>query len=700
MNKMLQNMKQDLPVLRLWGRRLEEASKKRRDHSTKVFVVEFLVMECLRWSRRESRAASPYLARSLSLQGRLRYLKLIVNSTTQVLDQPAMGRMRRRYGNGDGINKFWPLEIDRNFDFTKNVLARYENGLGWNLNPSTNDLPKKQTWRLCIEIRPGRSLLLSRIDQQCSAAMADRRNCNSDFCVFGSWRAPIEFFTPNGKTPFHETFGSSVDVPATLKLDYINQKLTRWLSECSSKHSYCSSSNFISDSVCPKRLIQTTYGKVRLVELPPDSQVSYTTLSHCWGSNSTNILRTLTTNIASMRESIDWNSIPPTFQDAIRITRLLSCGYIWIDSLCIIQDDKNDWQEQSAQMAMVYSNSFLNIAATASKDSHGGLFASRVLAVNPPPQDDTRPLESHALRDNMVARIHFHQAHEPFFGTSLSDSARAWVFQERMLSRRTVHFTPSEMVWECREHTRCECGGYDDTDKDIEYPRTNTKTIFSRLNISMSTDWPHAMAGLAIRLVPLFKSNYIAGMWEGHFPYCLLWKPAVGTVKGLKSQDECADLVKFEFGDAIAEADDQQSAGFQVDHHGRPLYLTGPLQECRIWLPLSPEHPEVKVKLHGREDCEDHGVFKISLDFQAPESLAGSWYPIYCLRIYEGKSGGQESLVLAAFPGESFYVRVGTGLSYQKQNPFKDAKVCRVEHMCRVRVCIRGKSTVNGVDIG
>ncbi|KAK7529856.1 heterokaryon incompatibility protein-domain-containing protein [Phyllosticta citribraziliensis] len=567
-------------------------------------------------------------------------------------------------------------------------------------------------------------------------------------------------------TPFHETFGSSVDVPATLKLDYINQKLTRWLSECSSKHSYCSSSNFISDSVCPKRLIQTTYGKVRLVELPPDSQVSYTTLSHCWGSNSTNILRTLTTNIASMRESIDWNSIPPTFQDAIRITRLLSCGYIWIDSLCIIQDDKNDWQEQSAQMAMVYSNSFLNIAATASKDSHGGLFASRVLAVNPPPQDDTRPLESHALRDNMVARIHFHQAHEPFFGTSLSDSAvsvpdftrthgkpfpllqRAWVFQERMLSRRTVHFTPSEMVWECREHTRCECGGYDDTDKDIEYPRTNTKTIFSRvicgkgtelrslnsawrncvakysqLNISMSTDWPHAMAGLAIRLVPLFKSNYIAGMWEGHFPYCLLWKPAVGTVKGyntstrewpfhtysfpsgpptwswfncraaiesgvgemkyrfagLKSQDECADLVKFEFGDAIAEADDQQSAGFQVDHHGRPLYLTGPLQECRIWLPLSPEHPEVKVKLHGREDCEDHGVFKISLDFQAPESLAGSWYPIYCLRIYEGKSGGQESLVLAAFPGESFYVRVGTGLSYQKQNPFKDAKVCRVE---------------------
>ncbi|KAK8156512.1 heterokaryon incompatibility protein-domain-containing protein [Phyllosticta citrichinensis] len=499
--------------------------------------------------------------------------------------------------------------------------------------------------------------------------------------------------------------------------------------------------------------------KVRLVELPPDSQVTYTTLSHCWGSEAAKPLRTLKTNIASMRESIDWDKIPRTFKDAITITRSLSLEYIWIDSLCIIQDDNDDWKEQSAQMATVYSNSYLNIAATASKNANGGLFASRVLAVNPPSGTDTRSVESHALSANVVARTHFHQAHKPFFRMNESDFEnphenpfpllqRAWVFQERMLSRRTVHFTRSEMVWECREHTACECGDYDDPDLESEDSRRITKTLFSgltgdeemktydlqgvwevsvatysRLNISKPKDWPHAMAGLATRLVPHFKSNYIAGMWERSFPHCLMWKPATkdisiksyhtstrewpfhtysfpsgpptwswlncraaiksddGEIKSAlwaytRSYEEADRDVKFEFGDAIDPAEDHQSAEFQVHHRGRLLYLTGLLQECHIRIPSPSSFPKVKFKLDG---CEDNDAIDIWLDFKAPETLASAWYPFYCLRISKTDYGIQESLVLAAFPGENFYVRVGTGFSWRSEDPFKDAKVCRVE---------------------
>ncbi|KAB2571067.1 hypothetical protein DBV05_g10263 [Lasiodiplodia theobromae] len=57
--------------------------------------------------------------------------------------------------------------------------------------------------------------------------------------------------------------------------------------------------------------------------------------------------------------------------------RLDQVRYIWIDSLCIIQGDKQDWFEQSRQMADIYGNAFLNIAATAATDSYEGLYSSR-----------------------------------------------------------------------------------------------------------------------------------------------------------------------------------------------------------------------------------------------------------------------------------------------------------------------------------
>jgi hypothetical protein len=66
--------------------------------------------------------------------------------------------------------------------------------------------------------------------------------------------------------------------------------------------------------------------------------------------------------------------LPLTFQDAVNITRALSQHLLWIDSLCIIQDDQADWERESARMASVYQNAFLTIAATSSHDSKGGCF--------------------------------------------------------------------------------------------------------------------------------------------------------------------------------------------------------------------------------------------------------------------------------------------------------------------------------------
>ena len=101
----------------------------------------------------------------------------------------------------------------------------------------------------------------------------------------------------------------------------------------------------------------------------------YTTLSHCWGKK--RIVTTTKATLGQRKLEVQWPRLSRTFQDAINITRALGIRYIWIDSLCIIQDDKEDWERESAKMAEIYSCSYLNLAATGSADGDGGCFFNR-----------------------------------------------------------------------------------------------------------------------------------------------------------------------------------------------------------------------------------------------------------------------------------------------------------------------------------
>lgn len=98
----------------------------------------------------------------------------------------------------------------------------------------------------------------------------------------------------------------------------------------------------------------------------------YVTLSHCWGSYMP--LRLLKNNISSLKQGIRFSQ---TFQDAMVVAQRLGVRYIWIDSLCIIQDSEEIWLEQSALMGQIYSNSFCNIAAAHASDSRQGCFIDR-----------------------------------------------------------------------------------------------------------------------------------------------------------------------------------------------------------------------------------------------------------------------------------------------------------------------------------
>jgi hypothetical protein len=93
----------------------------------------------------------------------------------------------------------------------------------------------------------------------------------------------------------------------------------------------------------------------------------YAALSHCWGGSQP--LRTLTENLDDMKTGIEWICLPNTFQDGITVACRLKILYIWIDSLCIIQDSKEDWEIESSKMWAYYNNAYITISASSSPNS-------------------------------------------------------------------------------------------------------------------------------------------------------------------------------------------------------------------------------------------------------------------------------------------------------------------------------------------
>ena len=146
--------------------------------------------------------------------------------------------------------------------------------------------------------------------------------------------------------------------------------------------------------------------------------------------------------------TIATTELSKTFQDAIGITRILGIRYIWIDALCIIQDSELDWKRESAQMFRIYSSSYCNLAASSARDGSHGM---------PYHRDNKAPQPLKLFVNNMICFIE--PSTKSIFEANVEHGPltnRAWVFQERMLSKRNLHFTPKHLLWECNSFSTFE----------------------------------------------------------------------------------------------------------------------------------------------------------------------------------------------------------------------------------------------------
>ncbi len=280
----------------------------------------------------------------------------------------------------------------------------------------------------------------------------------------------------------------------------------------------------------PIRLIQTN-----------KSRGHYACLSHCWGK-----IQPLRTTIKPNTfekhlEEIRWEQLPKTFQEAIQVTRNFGIQYLWIDSLCIIQDDPEDWKIEAAQMAEVYQNAVITFAGSASTGHSQGLFRKADHDHVDRSLFDRTPLEG--LEKIRKRKPLSHDSND------LPLMHRGWVFQERLLSSRYLHFGQNELLWECMERQICECGGLDFEERSRftwlapknrlhpnslrimnSMPWTIPKawqaavSDYSRTNLSHPSDILLAVSGIAKNVQKATEWTYVAGLWREHLIINLGWK--------------------------------------------------------------------------------------------------------------------------------------------------------------------------------
>jgi hypothetical protein len=250
-------------------------------------------------------------------------------------------------------------------------------------------------------------------------------------------------------TRFKPKVYSSRDTVQTLSAAYMD-RARYWLRECEAKHTGCKAQN---SNFMPTRIVHV--GTSDLL-IPVHLEISagfrslnqdrrYCSLSHRWIGVE---MELKTTNVEALMEEIPIECLSKASRDAIFVTRHLGLKYLWIDSLCIIQDLPEDWTREAITMADIYENSVCTIAAAGETTvSYKAAFEAQ----NPLIHNHCRLAGS--WKDGLYVE-QFSSGLEGTNGSSLVQHkdliSRGWVYQERILSPKILFFGDREVLWSCR----------------------------------------------------------------------------------------------------------------------------------------------------------------------------------------------------------------------------------------------------------
>jgi hypothetical protein len=271
--------------------------------------------------------------------------------------------------------------------------------------------------------------------------------------------------------------------------------------------------------------------------------------SYCWGYKPDYLLNDQTLD-EFMSTGMELDKMPQTFKDAVTATRSLGVKYLWIDALCMLQQNAEDFLREAPTMRDVYGNSYLSLAAVSAENYQQGLFRQRTSGSAPPCTTmvhwGRRPTECTVTRaDFWTGEV----LAEPLY-------SRGWVLQERMLAPRLVHCQRRQLTWQCPSITACEAlpeglstvidderrdelrwrGLFHrgeraltgDDRSDLQEIWRQAVTSYTACNLTKNRDKLMAIAGIAGKMKDMRLTGepeqYFAGLWGHQFAEQLAWR--------------------------------------------------------------------------------------------------------------------------------------------------------------------------------
>ncbi|KAF5987950.1 hypothetical protein FBULB1_1700 [Fusarium bulbicola] len=399
-----------------------------------------------------------------------------------------------------------------------------------------------------------------RLTKDSEAADTSRSNIYGEFALYRS-ELPREFswldygivYTPmwNNLSVSCQPYLASRDYPWREKAV---DKIKTWIDACETEHNYCPRRH---STALPKRVLKIENNDISLyISRKQDVQTEvqrYVALSYRWGNDLP--LRLTQDTMGDFIKGLPISKLPETLQDAVRISRNLGFQFIWIDALCIVQDDENDWVEQSALMADVYRYSSLNLCAADAAGCGSGMVEMAAphlmeIATSTAQSKDTDSTETVVLVGGPIS-------------TAIIDwdrcglLSRGWVFQEGLCSPRGLYVSRRHGLW-------WDCGTMIDmidaresiTTSDTDHafnPRTERRSflsleklpgyysksvpvknfsftwydwvkLYTSKNLTRKTDRLPAVAGMASYVASLSEMKYKVGLWEEDLLRGLTWR--------------------------------------------------------------------------------------------------------------------------------------------------------------------------------
>lgn len=448
----------------------------------------------------------------------------------------------------------------------------------------------------------------------------------------------------------------------------------------------------------------------------------YVALSYCWGSSKHPYSMTTTSRIEDMQNEISIKKLPKTHRDAIVTTRALGIEYLWIDSLCILQDSHTDWEIESKKMDQYYGNSYVTICVDGAEGTDGGFLNPKESSPFDPIHLE-QELSSRQIGNLFISRPvykydrHIFQEMQRastglwYVNVEVSPLAcRAWALQERLLSPRKLHYGKDRIFWECRRYSEPQLSSSINCPWDLVVianafvcgnlaPEHWYYLVehYSARGVTRLTDRLKAISGMARAYHKSLGEEFLAGLLKHDLHYGLSWQvradaPGHRSIQAQFPTWSWASIeVEVTYGSPRSSYDEEQA--FEViSTNGPPLddpydsapgmylKLRGYLQRTKLRseVPRSIFAPAEMMRTSGRESSVEGGL---AGDYYDDSQLARNGNDFFCLKLFDLKPVSGPSipsthqvvvLVPATDRGDKCYRRVGSALVFH-DDWFKDS---------------------------